>query len=226
MKFRSTLARLWDRYDTWVAYLFIAGFAALELLALAFPTVEEAIAPQVRLVLLCVGLLAFFRSLDASVGRITARVSTPPLTEGITRLLNVRRSLGEVAIAANDGIKYYNAISETESRIRHLRLLITSQAHLDNWRNLHARGLVDRLEIRVQPGPPTYHVSFVPGRIALFGAFTPRETGGFSAGTTVVVEDSSRELRALIAVYQQLFEQSWERAEVLLELGEATAVTA
>ncbi len=62
--------------------------------------------------------------------------------------------------------------------------------------------------------PPPYHLLIVRDRVALFGAFRPRQTG-FAAGTTITADDSNREQRDLIAVYQAMFDVAWDRAIVL-----------
>lgn len=220
---RSKLAHLWDRYDTAIAYIFIALFAVLEITTFVFPAVDQAVPGLVGLVLLCLGLLTFFRSLDSSLGQITARISMARLSDGIERLLAVERSISELVIVANDGAKYYSAISEHGGRIRRLRVVLANDSLLTNWANLTERGIVDQLEIRLQDEAPAFHAGVVPGRIAVFGAFTPRPTGGYSAGNTLLFEDGTRELRALIDVYERMFDAAWERTADRVVLASPTS---
>ncbi|MCU1471459.1 MAG: hypothetical protein JWQ39_2608 [Glaciihabitans sp.] len=215
---RANLARLWDRYDRGIAYIFIVGFAVLELLVLIFPPAEGVIAPEARLVLLCLGLLAFFRSIDANLRSMTARMHSSTLSEALRRVEAQRMKDSELSIAANDGVKYYSFLSDGGAQIATLRLLISDPTLLQSWRGLAERGIVLNLEVRLRSEPPPYHLLIVRDRVALFGAFRPRQTG-FAAGTTITADDSNREQRDLIAVYQALFDIAWDEATVLYPLN-------
>jgi hypothetical protein len=199
---------IWDRYDSMIAYLFIVLFASLEVASILVQSIEKVIAPQARLVLLCIGLLAFFRSIDKNLGRHVAQVSSPRLLAAIRIVLSARNTINDLAVLALDGSTYQAAILEQDTHIRRLRLILMDEVHLSKWHALVHRGLVDHLEVRIHHAAPVWHMGIVPGQAAVFGAFEPH-VAGYTPVSTVLSSHRTGESHELLDALMAMFEATW-----------------
>jgi hypothetical protein len=211
---RNSLGRIWDRYDSTVGYLFIALFAVLELTSILVHSFEKYIAPQARLILLCIGLLAFFRSIDKSLDRHVAHVSNPRPLAGIRSVLSADNTIKDLGIIALDGSTYNAAILEQDTHILRLRVILIDDVHVAKWRALVDRGLVGDLQVRIHHGIPIWHLGIVPGKIAVFGAFETH-AAGYTPVSTVLTGQGLRGSQELLDTLMAVFEATWVSATPL-----------
>ncbi|MDR1663562.1 MAG: hypothetical protein LBR83_01380 [Clostridiales bacterium] len=204
------LVKLLNKYDKIIAYAFLAASLCWEISSIIFPDMPD----NVPMILLAVGLLAFFRSINSALSHLHANVNAVSITDGIQQVVRSSALHKEFNVLANDGIRYYHVLSELGRHIEFLRVAVYDDAQLDKWVSLYTRQLVGKLIVKKMPTRPMFHMCFGESMV-LFGGFKI-EGGKMSAGTNICIDNTTRDTAAFIECCRTMFNSAFGSSDEVI----------
>jgi hypothetical protein len=207
-KMRKRLYEFWNRYEQMSAYVLVAVVVAVEILSVISPVIDSDFPESGRIALLAAGLLLFFRSIDRSIASIRTPILRTEFTPGFGEMLKIMTKPRDLKIIANDGLRYYSVISESDTQIRSVQLILADQTHYSRWKRLAERNVVGSLDIRLNHDRPLFHLCVANDEMCLIGTLTPR-TGGLTTSKNVLIEARSEGSKELVESFSKTFDNMW-----------------
>ncbi|MDR1702944.1 MAG: hypothetical protein LBR56_09210 [Sporomusaceae bacterium] len=207
---------LWDKYDVIITYVFFVTFICWQVGSIIFTDFFSTLPIQTPFILLALGLISFFKSISEGLSKLNSNVNSVSITEGIQKIIRSSNAHNTFSLFANDGIRYYIVISEEQIHIGTLKVIIYNDIHLEKFKILLSRGIVDRLVVVKMETAPLFHLCFGERGNCLFGCFETN-SGKLTSPINLCIDNSTRDTNEFVNCCRRIFNSALSANSILFD---------